>query len=331
MKKIYLLTNSKNLIPQRAYERESLDLNVLQNTLSKNDFEVEVLSFDKLINGNFELQNHYFFYASSQFTPYKEYIQDILLYIQNSGGIIVPNFNSFVAHENKMFQEFEMKRLDILSPKSHLVGTYEEGVEYLKNINFPIIGKKSKGFGSKTVQKINAIDEGKKFLKKNLTDGFILNKEYFKWLYKKWKFNDLYPKYHGKVIFQEMIDGLDHDWKVLIFYNKCFVLKRFTKDNDFRASGSGKFDYEAMPTDKILSFSLDTIQKLDVPFASLDIVVKDNTPMLIEYQTVHFGLLTALYGKVYYEFDGSKWNKKKKEKEVDHFFAEALVSFIVKE
>jgi hypothetical protein len=45
--------------------------------------------------------------------------------------------------------------------------------------------------------------------------------------------------------------------------------------------GSGKFDYEAMPTDNILSFSLDSIQKLDVPFASLDIVVKDNTPQCL--------------------------------------------------
>jgi len=61
-----------------------------------------------------------------------------------------------------------------------------------------------------------------------------------------------------------------------------------------------------MPTDSILSFSVDTIQTLDVPFASLDIVVKDNILMPIEYQIVHFGLLTALHGKVYYEFDGSK-------------------------
>lgn len=330
MKKIYLLTNSKNLIPQRTYERESLVIEILNKVLISNEFNTEILSFDIFINGRYDIEGNYFFYASSQFTPYKEYIQDILLHIKNNNGIIVPNFCSFIAHDNKMLQELEMKRLDINSPKSHIVGTYEEGYEYLQKVSFPIVGKKSKGFGSKTVEKITNVNEGNYFLKNNLSDGFIFNIEYVKWLYKKWKFNNLYPQYHGKVIFQEMIDGLNHDWKVLIFGNKCFVLKRFTKKNDFRALGSGKFDYDAIPSNEVLDFAYDVLNKLNIPFASLDIVEKNNQCSLIEYQAVHFGLLTALNSKVYYELDSKQWNSKQKNKEVDYFFAEALVDFIGK-
>jgi len=328
MKKIYLLTNSCGLIPQRAYERESLNIDIIEEIFKKNNFEVIVLSFNKFVNGNYEIKNNYFFYASSQFTSYKEYIQDILIYIESNGGIIIPNFSSFIAHENKMLQELEMKRLEIKSPSSYIVGTYEEGIEFLQKTNFPVIGKKSKGFGSKTVEKINSVEEGKKFLKKNLSDGLIFNVEYFKWLYKKWKYNTLYPKEHGKVIFQEMIKNLEYDWKVLIFNDVCFVLKRFIKKDDFRASGSGLFDYQAIPSNEVLDFALETKRKLKIPFVSFDIVESDNQCFLIEYQSIHFGLLTALNAEVYYKYKNHCWNKYKKDLEVDYFFANAIIDFI---
>ena len=156
----------------------------------------------------------------------------------------------------------------------------------------------------------------------------MLNIDYIKWLYKKWKFTDLYPRNHGKVIFQEMIEDLEYDWKVLIFGTKCFVLKRFTKKNDFRASGSGLFDYTAVPPDTVLDFALDTIKRLNVPFASLDIVESNGRCFLIEYQSVHFGLLTALNAKTYYRYTDTGWVGNNKDKEVDYFFASAIGDFI---
>jgi glutathione synthase/RimK-type ligase-like ATP-grasp enzyme len=328
MKKIYLLTNSCGLIPQRAYERESLNINIMSEIFKKNNYKVSILSFNTFVNGNYEISNNYFFYASSQFREYKEYIQDILIYIENNNGIIIPNFNSFISHENKMLQELEMKRLEIKSPKSYLVGSYEEGIVFLKQADFPVIAKKSKGFGSKTVEKINSIKEGRIFLKKNLTDGITFNIEYFKWLYKKWKYNTLYPKQHGKVIFQEMIENLLFDWKVLIFNDVCFVLKRFTKKDDFRASGSGIFDYKAIPSDEVLNFALEVRKKLNIPFASFDIVESDNQCFLIEYQSIHFGLLTALNAEVYYKYENNNWKSYKKDYEVDYFFANAIIDYI---
>lgn len=332
MKKIYLLTNSKGLIPQRTYERESLNLSVLESTFQEKDFDVEVLTFDEFANNDRDksIEGNYFLYASSQYAIYKEYIQDILLNIIASGGILVPNFHAFNAHENKNAQELEKKRLGISSPSSYLIGTYEDGVRHLERLNFPLIGKKSKGFGSKTVQKICSTKEGKKFLKKNLSEGINLNSDNLKWLIKKWKYRKLYPKYHGKVILQEMIEGLDHDWKILIFYDKCFVLKRYTRENDFRASGSGNFIYDAVPPHRILNFAYEVIDKLNVPFASLDIVEKDGKCFLIEYQTVHFGLITALNGTKYFELNKltNNWDQKPKSREVDYFFADAVVKFI---
>ena len=44
-----------------------------------------------------------------------------------------------------------MRRLGIRSPNSFLIGTYDEGMKFLATAKFPLIGKKSKGFGSKTV------------------------------------------------------------------------------------------------------------------------------------------------------------------------------------
>lgn len=49
------------------------------------------------------------------------------------------------------------------------------------------------------------------------------------------------PSEKGYVYFQDFIPGLDSGIRIQVIQNKIFGLKRFVRDNDFRASSSEDF------------------------------------------------------------------------------------------
>lgn len=328
---IYLITDSKGNIPQKKHETESLDLKVLKNELEKRKYVVKIYSYLEVINflNKQDINNNYFMYASSQYNSVKSLIDDCLLYIVNMGGIIIPNYSLALAHENKALQELEKKRLNIRTPRSYVISSQEEAELILEEIEYPFIAKVSKGFASRGVEKITKKKDGKRFIRKymKLYDGDNI-KEKLIHLYRKFKFKNKYPNRIGKVIFQEKIRTLDSDWKVLVFYDKYYILKRYTKQNDFRASGSGIFDISADVPENIIYFANEVTQKLNSPLLSLDIVEKDGVCYLIEYQAVHFGLLTAIDNNVYYQLTSKGIIKNKKSNDVEYDFAYAIDNYI---
>jgi hypothetical protein len=68
-----------------------------------------------------------------------------------------------------------------------------------------------------------------------------------------------------------LIPGLENDWKILCFGDKFFVLRRANRDNDFRASGSGKFVFRRDLPKGMLEFALKVYLHLEVPNLSVDI------------------------------------------------------------
>jgi len=54
----------------------------------------------------------------------------------------------------------------------------------------------------------------------------------------------LSPKEKGYVYFQEFIPDNKFDTRLVVIGNRCFGIRRYNRDNDFRASGSGKFYYD---------------------------------------------------------------------------------------
>lgn len=332
MRKIMILLNSKGKIPQKLHETQSLNINYLTQLLDEKGFEVSAMtyhSFQEMIK-EIDCSEYIFIYASSQYEWYKEYIEDILIYIKDSGGEIIPSFQMFRSHENKSYQEFYKTHKKIEAPEYHVIGTFEEGLKVLEKTNFPIIGKSVTGFASKGVEQINSINEGVRFLNKNLRSGIKLDSNGMRVLGRRIKFKNQYPRKSGRVVFQSKITDVDHDWKVLVFGDSCFCLKRSVRKNDFRASGSGIFNFDAVPSDSLLDFAYSVKNKLNTPWVSLDIMEKDSKCYLIEYQAVHFGLSTLINNKYLYKYDKKEhiWVKKEKQFESEYYFVDALIDYL---
>jgi glutathione synthase/RimK-type ligase-like ATP-grasp enzyme len=335
--KILLVTHSLQGIPQRLHETESLDLGMMEGFLEDAGFNVLVVSHRILMAMNpDEIKNRIILYASSQYPEFFNYIEDCLLYAESCGGKLVPNFKMFRSHENKFFQELVKKELKLDLPKARLVGTMDDLTSCISELNFPLVLKTSSGFGSKGVFRINSADELVETAESVLQpiippDSNLLYRVKHRRSRESLieRYREKYPFYVGRIILQEFLEGLTHDWKVLVFGGKCFCLKRYVRTDDFRASGSGKFTFDDDPSDELLDFAVHVVKKLDTPWASLDIAELSQGFGLIEYQCVHFGLYTLMRNSRYFVKQGMKWVPHVvKDPNPEEHFCKALVEYL---
>lgn len=330
MRKIIFLTNYKNIIPQRNNETEGLNLNLISDVLEVNNFHVEqvtITDFIARLKDNDSFKGVYFYYTSSQYAIYKSFILDVLIQITLRGGILVPELRHFMAHENKNFQELEKVRLGIKSPYGIPVGTYEEGVELLNKVVYPTVIKKHTGFRSRNVKLANNRDEGKRILSKFLDKNFQMNIDSMYYMYRRFKYKGHYPKKFGKLILQEFVPDLTHDWKILVLGNRCLGGKRYVRKNDFRASGSKLYEMEEDPPEHVLSFALQCKEQLNCPNASLDISEIKGDLQLLEYQTMHFAVLGG-DPDYYFEIEDEVWQKRPITKEIEYYMAVGISNYI---
>lgn len=329
-----LVTNYNNEIPQVLHETISLDICVLKNNLSI-AFECEIYTLDSLSNlllDGFNVYGTFFFIASSQIESYKMAIVDIAFEIQSRGGVLIPGIEFYLSHENKFYQELYKSRMGIKTPKSRLF-THTNKHE-TKSIPFSnSVLKSYNGFGSSGVRLVNSEHDFNKALAKSMTHYVFsglgsITKNAVKFFY---KYKNKYPSAFGRVIAQELIPNLQFDWKVLVFYNQVFSLKRYVRNNDFRASGSGKFDYEAEASHSLIKFSESIRDKLNLPFVSLDIAETESGDFfVIEYQAIHFGMATVINAKRYHTVlnDNVKKNNVEKKIKVEGLLASSIINFV---
>lgn len=334
MKRIFFVTNYKNIIPQKLHETIGLDLDKLKDFL-KEGFICCTISLDdlasKLLNNDEDINGDYFFFTSSQIQNYKSTILDVAYDVQCRGGILLPKYDLYKSHDNKYYQELYKSRNNVKTPHAQLLSTSNSPIKPV----VPVVIKASQGFGSKGVQLVKESGEVSKSVSSLMSPYYLpLNsvdetlRRTVKYFY---KYKGLYPKKIGQVVLQEFIPNLEFDWKVLVFGKSVFVLKRYVRDNDFRASGSGKFDYECSPSDELIKFAEKTRNQLDTPFVSLDIAESSNSEFsVIEFQSVHFGLATMINAKrVFTVESGGQVNCNPVDNVcVEEYFSKSLASYI---
>ena len=263
----------------------------------------------------------------------KDYIEDILLWLNYNGAILLPNFYYFRSHHNKVMMElmrksFHEKQLKNIQTKvfraqEDIVGT---------TFHYPAVLKAASGSGSKGVCLIHNERELMRMVKRvSITPSlkyFILI-PFINFRRKIKKLAGYYCKYNKKFIIQEFIPNLDGDYKVLIFTNKYFVLRRKNRAKDFRASGSGIFaDIDETLVFQLLKFARICKMNIHSPFISLDIGYDGKDFFLLEFQCVSFGFKAMSMSDFHYEEQNNEFVRVNGNVISEEVFCEAIINFI---
>lgn len=325
MPKVYFVTLPNGYFGSAGQSWLSLDLTKLSQDLKELGFKIHITTIDDVIYNESINIKDIVIYTSSEIESVRQYIKDVM-YVLSKKCRLVPSYDLLMAHENKGFQE--LLRMDRGFGDLH--GAYFFDHVKLPE-NYPYIYKNTNGAGSSGVKLVTSCKVRSNIIKAKervglkrklitLARKIKLSKEQF-FIY---KYNK--KKFSGFVV-QEFLKGLKFDYKILVFWGRFFVLKRNIKEGDFRASGSGLFEFEK-PSDELLSYANMIFKKLDVPYASLDIAVTSKGYHLIEFQALNFGPYTLINSPGYYYFLDEKWCFVKTTSSLEQEFSRSLAGFV---
>lgn len=302
----------------------------MAEALNRKSIEVEFLEFEELQNVVDNEPETYYLCGSSQHFEIKRYLDDVIdrdVFANN----LIPDRRLIKCHDNKGYQGLLAKDLGLkFVPQKYYVEARE--------LDKKFVIKSISGAGSKGVILCDNKKDLQKFLHRRISErigfrrlGYYLRAAYRKAIKKEWAKAAL-EYYTPKETYavQELVKGLSHDFKVLVFMDSCFVLKRGTRDNDFRASGSGKFEF-IEPEEKLLDFSRKFRVKLKSPYISLDVVQGDDGEyQCIEFQCAHFGPYTQMNAPFYYKYINGQWIKLDNDTVLEEIISESIYDFIRK-
>lgn len=310
---------------------DSLDVSEVSKCLAEKGIDSKVKDIRDISEIKLR-ENDYVWLSSHQNPDVKKYINDIAigLFIENQNKLI-PSLKLFLAHDNKGLQSmlYNSGREFGLIPQRYCMDGVSQNFEGKK------VFKSISGAGGQGVSLTSADGLESKVLKMKSENTSkyeckLAIREFFKKIIKGSNFNNNYNSYIKKkalFVLQDYIKGLEYDYKVLVFYDRVYVLKRFVRDNDFRASGSGNFIFE-IPSNELLDFCINVREIIGSPFVSLDVAETEEGYSCIEYQCTHFGPYTQINSKYYFSRKNGIWNRIEKENKLEQDYAYALNHYL---
>ncbi len=343
MREIFLLTDYKGFFGSKwkaSPYRSGYDQQLLSNYFKKYEFSAR---FMRLADVNFKSQDwngKVVLYTSSEEIDYnyKQYIEDIIYALELAGTHVIPYFKFLRANNNKVFME--ILRDQILGEKlsglsSKHFGTFEELERAInqEQVQFPCVIKSATGAMSKGVKMAKNINQLRKSGKQLSRSPHYYYE--FKDFVRTFKHNIKgYLKessFQNKFIIQPFVAGLPNDWKVLVYSDQYYLLKRHVHPNDFRASGSG-LNYKAGSESEIpfhmLDYAENIYKKLDVPHLSFDLACDEKRGYVIEIQAVFFGTATQYLCKDYFAKVDGEWKTIKKTFDQEEAYVWGIVKYL---
>jgi len=316
--------------------RGGMDLDLISKYFNKYGYDTKIHKFSEIDFRKNNYKDCLFIYTSQEDFGhhYKNYIDDVLFGLELHGAILIPDYKFLKAHNNKVFMEILRKseQNDSLNNlDSFHFGCIEELMKYKDTIEYPIVIKKSTGAMSKGVYLANSWNELILYAKKASRSNHLFSE--LKDKIRAIRHNGYIKesKYRNQFVLQEFIPNLKNDWKVLIYGDKYYILYRGIRNNDFRASGSGKFifDNESLIPSGIFDYAQSIFDKLNVPMASFDICYDGKSFYLIEFQFVYFGTTTLEKNDCYYIKDNNnEWIKRVEHSELELVYVDSIINYI---
>ncbi len=225
--------------------------------------------------------------------------RDILPVIEEDYEIpCYPSLATGWHYDDKVRQYFRLKAHDFPMTESWVFYDRSAALEWADATPYPVVFKLRGGAGSANVILVKTPSQAKKLIrsmfgsglypKRLLTPGsvriqhFDLYRELHRMagnLYRRSKGVDTSPLWKlnkNYVLFQKFLPGNDWDTRVTVIGGRAFAFRRMVRDNDFRASGSGRINYEMDEIDmRCVEIALKISKKMHFQSMAYDFLINE--------------------------------------------------------
>lgn len=338
---LHLLTGYKGFYGQSRKPWVSIDTLKLVRHLEAGGLKVTQADWHDLATGSYHPQGATILYSFSQIAHIRGWLKDQLTVLAGSNRLI-PSLPLLLCHENKGFSWLHQQSLSITEPQAWYLCSPQD---IPADLPYPIVLKTISGTNAKGVflckdraellNKVSSLAPGlspmvkldhfrRSHLRKGRSyegyPGFEPKRDADDWLE--------YMRPGAAFLLQQYIPGLDCDYRVIATGSRYYVMRRLTREGDFRASGTKRFDFTSQAPDGLLDFAADIASRFDTPFLSMDIGHKQGRNWLFEFQASHFGTAAIVRSRGYYQRQEGSWQYREARSELEQSLAAGLLEYL---
>lgn len=256
-----------------------------------------------------------FMWRHSLTSTMRQIAHKLLPVIENYTDILVfPDQNTCWHYDDKIAEAYLFQALDIPSPRSWVFFDRQLALDWAKNAQYPVVLKLWGGAGSNNVRLIQSTREAQKWIRRLFDRGMTGMESVGHYGLKlKRSIRKAAKKVLGRVdisdiefwsngwdvhrnyaLFQEFLPDNTHDTRVTVIGDRAFGFRRFNRDNDFRASGSGRIDYTLSGVDPaFIKLGFEVADKLKMQSCAIDGLWRGKEAVTSEVSYIY--LSSAIY------------------------------------
>lgn len=248
-----------------------------------------------------------------------QFAKALIFSLEARGIKCFPDSRTCWHFDNKVWEKYLLEAVGAPLVTSYVFYTKAEAREWAENTDFPKVFKLKGGAGATNVRLAHSKKEALKLIDQCFGKGF----KQYRWqerfcetcnkykegkaslrevlrplIYALKKYPTRFAHYHqneiGYAYFQDYIENNTFDIRICVVGNKAFALKRLTRKDDFRASGSGHIVYDKQHIDEnCVRIAFETNEKLHTQSVAFDFVFdKDKGPLIVE---ISYGYAVSAY------------------------------------
>ena len=247
----------------------------------------------------------------------KLFAKQLIYSLEAMGLKVFPDFHTTWHFDDKVGQKYLLEAIGAPLVPSYVFYDKKEAIEWVNQTSFPKVFKLRGGAGSANVQLVPTKKDAIRLVNRAFGKGFpqFNRRGNLKERIRKYKegkdtlwgvckgigrlfipteLAKMVGPEKGYVYFQDFIPNNTFDIRIIIVANKAFAIKRLTRKNDFRASGSGMIIYNKEEIDEqCVKIAFIVNEKIKSQSIAFDFVFDaDNNPMIVE---ISYGFIKEVY------------------------------------
>lgn len=233
-------------------------------------------------------------------------VKQLVTLLESFSNLLVYPDSRTLLTDSKLDQYYLFKLLDIPSPNTRVFRRQEEARRAIDELSFPVVVKLETGNQSRNVALLQSRRDALMLCETLFGEGvpslYQRGSVYkppgpvSKWLKHRlapaWRHlrgynpDEIYwgdQVHHGYLYLQEFVADNPGDTRITVIGDRAYGVRRFNREGDFRASGSGRLSWDPTAIDiGLIELAFTIADRMGTRSNAMDFVYRDGKPLLIE-------------------------------------------------